>query len=135
MKKKKETHLSDKQLKHYQKLLESTRAVITHDINHIESEHLKSHKESSGDLSGYSLHMADVGTDNYDQELALDVVGNEHDILYQINNALTKIESQTFGICEMYGSQIPKARLDAIPWTPYCKDAAEELERQKRNSF
>ena len=122
-------HLSEKQMAHYKDMLIGIKNKITQDINHIEDQSLNSHKDSTGDLSGYSLHMADVGTDNYDRELSLDVVGNEQDILYQIDKALERIEGGTYGICEMMGLPIPTARLDAIPWTPYCKEAAEKLEK------
>jgi len=127
-------HLSVKQIKAYEEVLLSTRDKIMKAVQHIESQNLNSHKESAGDLSGYSLHMADVGTDNYDRELALDVVGNEQDILYQIDHALVRINSGSFGICEMYGTQIPSPRLDAIPWTPYCKEAAEKIEKERGRS-
>jgi RNA polymerase-binding transcription factor DksA len=130
--KKTKKHLTDRQVKHYQKVLLATQAKILNDIEHLQLENLNnSHRDNSGDLSGYSLHMADVGTDNYDREMALDVVGNEQDILYEIDKALERIEYGSFGICEMFGTPIPKKRLDAIPWTPYCKKAAEKLEKER----
>ena len=125
-------YLSDNQIKHFRTILLATQAKILNDVDHIEQEQLKSHRESTGDLSGYSLHMADVGTDNYNQELALDVVGNEHDILYQIDKALDRIEANTYGICEMCNICIPTVRLNAVPWTPYCKESAEQLEKEMK---
>lgn len=125
----KKSVLTEKQIKHYKEILISTKMKILDDITQIEDQNLSSHKDSSGDLSGYSLHMADVGTDNFDRELALDVVGSEHDILYQIDKALERIDSGAYGICEMLQVPIPAARLDAIPWTPYCKEAAERIEK------
>ena len=121
--------LSEKQIKHYKDILISTKMKILDDINQIEDQNLNSHKDSAGDLSGYSLHMADVGTDNFDRELALDVVGNEHDILYQIDKALERMDHGVYGICEMLQIPIPIAILDAIPWTPYSKEAAEKIEK------
>jgi len=94
----KRRYLSDNQIKHFRTILLATQGKILNDVEHIEKEQLKSHREATGDLSGYSLHMADVGTDNYTQELALDVVGNEHDILYKIDKALDRIEANTYGI-------------------------------------
>jgi len=125
-------YLSDNQIKHFRTILLATQAKILNDVDHIEQEELKSHRDATGDLSGYSLHMADVGTDNYNQELALDVVGNEHDILYQIDKALGRIENNTYGICEIYDINIPVSRLNAIPWTAYCKEAAEQIEKEMK---
>lgn len=125
-------NLSEKQIKQYQKILLATQSKILKDIDHLESHTLGSHRENSGDLSGYSLHMADVGTDNYERELALDVVGNEQDILYQIESALKRIENGSYGICEMMNVPIQKKRLDAIPWTPFCIEAAEKVEQQNK---
>jgi len=125
-------YLSDNQIKHFRTILLATQAKILNDVDHIEQEQLKSRKEATGDLSGYSLHMADVGTDNYNQELALDVVGNEHDILYQIDKALDRIEVNAYGICEMCNICIPTVRLNAVPWTPYCKESAEQLEKEMK---
>lgn len=124
--------LTKAELKKYKEVLLATQSKILGDIDHLQDTHLNSHKDNSGDLSGYSLHMADVGTDNYDRELALDVVGNEQETLYQIQKALERIDLGTFGLCEMEGRPIDKRRLDAIPWTPFCKEAAEKLEKGKR---
>ena len=121
--------LTEKQIKHYKEILISTKMKILEDITQLEDQNLSSHKDSAGDLSGYSLHMADIGTDNFDRELALGVVGGEHDILYQIDKALERIDSGVYGICEMLQIPIPAARLDAIPWTPYSKEAAEKIEK------
>ena len=129
---KKDPALTKKQLDHYRELLMSIKLKIMKDISDIEDQNLNSHKETAGDLSGYSLHMADVGTDNFDRELALDVVGNEQNILYEIDKALVRIEKGMYGICEIYNTPIPLKRLDAIPWTPYCKEAAEKIESQSR---
>jgi RNA polymerase-binding transcription factor DksA len=126
------THLSAKQSTHYEDLLLATKSKILRNIDNIETQNLGSHKDSSGDLSGYSLHMADVGTDNYDRELALNMVGNEQEIIYQIDDALERIKNGTYGICAMLGHPIPTVRLDAIPWTAYCKEAQEKLEKEKK---
>ncbi|EKD27576.1 MAG: Transcriptional regulator, TraR/DksA family [uncultured bacterium] len=129
--KRKNTHLTDKQIEQYKKVLLATQTKILTNIGHMESDNLNSHKDAAGDLSGYSLHMADVGTDNYDRELALDFVGNEQAILYEIEKSLERINAGTYGVCEMYGTPIPKKRLDAIPWTPFCKEAAEKIEKER----
>ena len=76
-------------------------------------------EESAQEITGYSLHMADSGTDNFDRDFALSLLSQEQDALYEIEEALKRIERNTYGICELTGKTIPKARLEAIPWTRF----------------
>lgn len=99
------------------------------------SDNLKrTQKEASSDLSAYSFHMADAGTDNFDREFALSMVSNEQELLNEVNDAIKRLESGTYGICEMSGKPISKARLTAIPWARCTVECQSELERthQKR---
>jgi RNA polymerase-binding protein DksA len=73
--------------------------------------------------------MADLGTDNYEQEFALGLMDSERKLLREIDNALVRIEKKTYGICEGTGKQIPKARLEAQPWARYCVEYARKLEQ------
>ncbi len=86
-------------------------------------------KESAEEMSSYSLHMADSGTDNFDRDFALSLLSSDQDAIYEIEEALKRIEKNTFGICELTGKPIPKARLDAIPWTRFTVEAQAQLER------
>ena len=86
-------------------------------------------KESAEELPGYSLHMADSGTDNFDRDFALSLLSADQDSVYEIEEALKRIERNTYGICEMTGKPIPRARLDAIPWTRFTVEAQAQLER------
>jgi RNA polymerase-binding transcription factor DksA len=86
-------------------------------------------KESAEQLPGYSLHMADSGTDNFDRDFALSLLSSDQDAIYEIEEALKRIEKNTYGICELTGKAIPKARLDAIPWTRFTVEAQAQLER------
>src|SRR5271170_1801944 len=86
-------------------------------------------KESAQEMAGYSLHMADSGTDNFDRDFALSLLSADQDSVYEIEEALKRIEKKTFGICELTGKAIPKARLEAIPWTRFTVDAQAQLER------
>jgi DnaK suppressor protein len=86
-------------------------------------------KESAEEMSSYSLHMADSGTDNFDRDFALSLLSSDQDAMYEIEEALKRIEKNTFGICELTGKQIPKARLEAIPWTRFTVEAQAQLER------
>ncbi|MEW6305789.1 MAG: TraR/DksA family transcriptional regulator [Verrucomicrobiota bacterium] len=87
-------------------------------------------KESAEEIAGYSLHMADSGTDNFDRDFALSLLSSDQDAIYEIEEALKRIEKQTYGVCELTGKHIPKARLDAIPWTRFTVEAQAQLEKE-----
>lgn len=86
-------------------------------------------EESAQELAGYSLHMADSGTDNFDRDFALSLLSSDQDAVYEIEEALKRIERKTYGVCELTGKTIPKARLEAIPWTRFTVEAQAQLER------
>jgi len=87
-------------------------------------------KESAQEVAGYSLHMADSGTDNFDRDFALSLLSSDQDAVYEIEEALKRIERNTYGVCELTGKAIPKARLEAIPWTRFTVQAQAQLERE-----
>jgi DnaK suppressor protein len=87
-------------------------------------------KESAEEMAGYSLHMADSGTDNFDRDFALSLLSSDQDALYEIEEAIKRIEKHTYGVCELTGKLIPKARLEAIPWTRFTVEAQAQLERE-----
>jgi len=86
-------------------------------------------KESAEQLPGYSMHMADSGTDNFDRDFALSLLSSDQDAIYEIDEALKRLERGSFGVCELTNKAIPKARLDAIPWTRFTVEAQAQLER------
>jgi DnaK suppressor protein len=87
-------------------------------------------KESAEEMASYSLHMADSGTDNFDRDFALSLLSSDQDAIYEIEEALKRIEKNTYGICELTGKPIPPTRLDAIPWTRFTVEAQSQLERE-----
>ena len=87
-------------------------------------------KESAEEMASYSLHMADSGTDNFDRDFALSLLSSDQDAIYEIEEALKRIEKNTYGVCELTGKAIPKARLEAIPWTRFTVEAQAQLERE-----
>src|SRR5687768_14761208 len=87
-------------------------------------------KESAEEMASYSLHMADSGTDNFDRDFALSLLSSDQDAIYEIEEALKRIEKNTYGVCELTQKPIPKARLDAIPWTRFTVEAQAQLERE-----
>lgn len=116
----------------FQGLLRNVRDQVVDDITFLAGDNLnRSQREASGDLSSYSFHMADQGTDNFDREFALNRVSSEQDVLYEIDEALRRIDLGTFGICELTGKPIEEARLKAMPQTRYCLAAQAELEKNR----
>jgi DnaK suppressor protein len=87
-------------------------------------------KESAEEMANYSLHMADSGTDNFDRDFALSLLSSDQDAIYEIEEALKRIEKGTYGICELTGKPIPAPRLEAIPWTRFTVEAQSQLERE-----
>jgi len=126
----KKRSLTSADLKHFKQILLEKRREILKNVNEIEDEALKkSRMDASGDLSSMPIHMADIGTDNYEQEFALGLMDSERKLLREIDEALGRIENQTYGICEGTGKLIPKARLEAQPWAKYCVEYARMLEQ------
>jgi RNA polymerase-binding protein DksA len=112
-----------------QTLLEKRREILRN-VTEFEDEALKqSRLDASGDLSSMPIHMADLGTDNYEQEFALDLMGSERKLLNEIDDALQRIEKGTYGVCEGTGKPICKARLKAQPWARYSVEYARKLEQ------
>ncbi len=112
-----------------QALLEKRREILRN-VTEFEDEALKkSRLDASGDLSSMPIHMADLGTDNYEQEFALGLMDSERKLLREIDNALQRMTDGTYGICEGTGRPIRKARLKAQPWARYCVEYARMLEQ------
>src|SRR5437879_13452380 len=87
-------------------------------------------KESAEEMPGYSLHMADSGTDNFDRDFALSLLSSDQDAIYEIEEALKRIERNTYGICELTAKHIPKPSIEAIPWARFTVQAHAALERE-----
>jgi RNA polymerase-binding transcription factor DksA len=85
-------------------------------------------RDAKEEQPAYSLHTADAGTDNYDRDWALSMLSQEQDALYEIEEAMSRIRKGTYGVCELTGKPIPKARLQAIPWTRFSVEAETQLE-------
>ena len=88
----------------------------------------KSRLGASGDLSSMPIHMADIGSDNYEQEFTLDLLDSERKMLVKIYEAMLRIQDGTYGICDGTGEQIARARLEAKPWAKYGIKYAQMLE-------
>lgn len=113
----------------YRKVLLEEKEKVLNQINNLAEDTLNtSQRDSSGDLSGYSMHMADVGTDNFQRELALGLVSNEQQVLYRIEEALKRIDEGTYGKCEVCSQPIKESRLKALPFAAMCIGCKEKEE-------
>ncbi len=126
----KKSPLTTADIERFKQMLLEKRREILRNVNEIEDEALKkSRLDASGDLSSMPIHMADLGTDNYEQEFALGLMDSERKLLQETDDALQRIEQGTYGICEATGKPIAKARLEAKPWARYCVEYARMLEQ------
>jgi len=117
----------------YKKLLLQKKKELIDAVRHIEEDTLnRSQREASGDLSGYTLHMADIATDSYDREFSLGLASNAQKILFEIDEALKRLKDNTFGDCLGCGKPIPKKRLNAIPYASLCIQCQSKSETQRR---
>lgn len=122
--------LNKKELAEFKKIVLKRKDELLEGIQHISEDTLKkSQKEASGDISGYTYHMADVATDTYDREFSLGLASNERKLLYELDDALKKIEEGTFGVCEECKSPIAKTRLKAVPYARLCVKCQEKKEK------
>ena len=126
---KKKNGMSAKEVQDFREKLLVKRREIIGDVNEIEGETLKkSRLDASGDLSSMPIHMADLGTDNYEQEFAIGLMDSERKLLNEIDDALRRIDKGNYGVCEGTGKPIAKARLEAKPWARYCVEYARMVE-------
>ena len=117
----------------FKETLLTMRARLRGDLSAMADSALKrTRSESSGDLSSMPIHMADVGSDNFEQEFTLSLMENDEETLNQIEGALERIEEAVYGQCVECEAKIPKTRLNAIPYTPHCVKCASKLQKQSR---
>jgi DnaK suppressor protein len=121
------TKLGRKELNQYRDLLVLKRRQLVGDLNAMEDQALRS---GGGNLSHMPIHMADIGTDTFDQDFTLKLAETERAQLREIDAALQRINEGTYGVCQLSGKQIPKARLEAKPWAKYTVESARIIEGQ-----
>jgi len=126
----KKVDLTADDIERFKQLLLEKHLEIVGDVNEMHNEALKkSRLDASGDLSSMPIHMADIGTDNFEQEFALGLMNSERKLLKEIDDALGRIEKGLYGICEGTGKPISKSRLEAKPWARYCVEYAQMIEK------
>jgi len=122
--------LSKDQLKQFRQLLITERAKLASEIRSITQNASKSPREASGDLSAYTVHMADMAADTYERELSMNIVSSEQELLYQIDDALKRLDDGTFGTCQQCSQPILMSRLKAVPYASLCI-ACQRTKEQK----
>ena len=121
--------LKNEDLVSYRRILDGLRARLRGDLDRMTDEALRRQVPGgSGSLSSVPLHMADLGTENYDQEFTLGLIENEQGTLELVNEALDRMARGTYGQCAECGESISKPRLQAIPYTRHCIRCARKLE-------
>lgn len=122
------TPLLKKELEHFRELLLQKRRQLVGDLTSMEREALRS---SDGSVSHMPIHMADVGSDVYEQDFMLGLAENDRQLLREIDDALQRIEDRTYGVCMLTGNPIGLPRLEAKPWAQYSIEAKRLLESGK----
>ena len=119
------------EMKPYKEMLVAMRARLRGDVNALADAALKkTRSEANGDLSSMPIHMADIGSDNYEQEFTLSMMETEESTLDAIESALERMEDRTYGTCEDCSKSIKKTRLKAIPYTTLCINCASLREQR-----
>jgi DnaK suppressor protein len=117
----------------HQRLLELRDALVD-SMAGVAQDNLRSRAEGS-EASAFGMHQADAGSDAYDRDFALNLLSQEQDALYEIEEALKRVEEGAYGICEISGNKIAKARLEAIPFARCTVECQAELERERHNGY
>jgi len=127
------TKLSEAELEQFKNLLLERRREIAGDVDSMANEALgKNRSTAAGDLSMMPIHMADIGTDNYEQEFTISLMESERETLKEIDAALLRIKNGTYGICEATHKPILKRRLRVKPWARFCLKHRLAEEQAKR---
>ncbi|MFM7108730.1 MAG: TraR/DksA family transcriptional regulator [Planctomycetaceae bacterium] len=118
------------ELRAFKAVLEGIRARLRGDVETMADAALrKTRSEASGDLSSMPIHMADIGSDAFEQEFTLSLMASEEETLEMVEHALERIRARTYGTCEDCGCVIAKKRLEAIPFASLCIRCAEKQEQ------
>lgn len=129
---KRKNKFSKKEIKMFKDLLIKEKISLFKGLTHLTNETLKkSQREASGDLSGYTYHMADMASDVYERDFLLQLASTERELLLTIDEALRRMEEGEYGYCLNCKKKIAKTRLKAIPRTPFCRDCQEKEEKKR----
>lgn len=120
----KKTSFKKAELQRFENLLLEKRDALAGDVRSMESQAFR----QSGTESAPN-HMADYGSDTFEQDMTLGLIETDEKVIAQINEALVRIQKLTYGVCEACGIDIPVARLEVLPWTAFCVQCQAQNER------
>ena len=124
--------MDKRELEKFKKLLLRKREELTSSVNHITGDtRRQSQKEAAGDLSGYSIHMADMASDNFDREFSLNLASGERKTLLEIDEAFKRIDEKAYGKCLSCEKRISKRRLSAVPYAKLCLKCKKQEEEKR----
>ena len=124
--------LSRDQVKQLRQLLITERIKLVEEIRSIAKDASTSPREASGDLSAYTVHMADMAADTYERELSMNIASSEQQILYQIDEALKRLDDGSFGLCQQCNQPIAMSRLKAVPYASLCIECQRAKEQKTK---
>ena len=125
-----EKALTTDEIEQFRNVLWEKRMELLGDVNHMSEGALENNQQdSAGELSSMPIHMADLGTDNYEKEFTIGLIESDRKLLKDIDHALTKVKEGTYGVCEVTGKFIGRARLTAKPEARYHIEFAQKLEQ------
>ena len=124
---------SKEQIKQFRQLLITERVKLADEIKSIAHDASISPRDASGDLSAYTVHMADMAADTYERELSMNIVTSEQELLYQIDDALKRLDEGAFGLCQQCSQPITMSRLKAVPYASMCITCQRAKEQQRKH--
>ncbi|MBI3321492.1 MAG: TraR/DksA C4-type zinc finger protein [Candidatus Omnitrophica bacterium] len=124
--------MTKEQVKHFRQLLITERTRLTDEIKSIAQNISMTPRDASGDLSGYTVHLADMAADTYERELSTNIVSSEQQILYQIDDALKRLDDGSYGLCQPCNQPISMSRLKAVPYASLCINCQRAKEQQNK---
>ena len=120
------------QMKQFRQLLITERVKLVEEIKSIAKDAATSPRDASGDLSAYTVHMADMAADTYERELSMNIASSEQQILYQIDEALKRLDDGAFGLCQQCNQPISLSRLKAVPYASLCIECQRAKEQKTK---
>lgn len=124
--------MTKQRLKEFREALLRERGKFAGEIRAIAKDVSKNPRDASGDLSAYTVHPADMSSDTYERELSANIASSEQAVLYQIDEALKRLDEGAYGTCEQCSKPISLSRLKAVPYTSQCIECQRTTEHQKK---
>ncbi len=131
----KQPKLKADEVEFFRKVLTSLQSRLRGDLNQLTDEAENGSPETASNLSKLPIHLADLGSENYDQEFTLGLIEFDQATLAEVDKAISRLADGTFGVCETCEKPVARARLEAIPYTRHCIECAREMETRLGPAF